>query len=148
MSLFNFCNEDLYYNFLENSNKILENYSKEARKILQINNDKDIDININIDKYEYNFLFDCSNGIAAFLNQKINKIFLINKENKISFHNIDYKNYKLLNEGCGSEFIQKEKNIPKNFLNFLKEKSNENNQEIEYVKNISFDGDVDRLIYL
>jgi phosphomannomutase len=145
LGLFNFHEDTLYWNFLENSNKILENYFKEARKTLQINNNN---YNNHIDSYEYNYLFDCCNGIAAFLNEKLNKIFSINKDNNIFFYNIDYKNYEFLNEGCGSEFIQKEKNLPRNLLNFLKEKSNENNQDFEYVKNISFDGDIDRIIYL
>ena len=47
------------------------------------------------------------------------------------------KNYKYLNEGCGAEHVHKEKLIPSNYP-----------ENVSTIKNLSFDGDVDRIIYL
>lgn len=45
----------------------------------------------------------------------------------------------------GAEHVQKEKQLPQFFHNkFL---DNQNNL-VEFLKNVSFDGDVDRIIYL
>lgn len=45
----------------------------------------------------------------------------------------------------GAEHVQKEKQLPQFFHNKFLDKEN---NLVEYVKNVSFDGDVDRIIYL
>lgn len=85
-------------------------------------------------KYENKFTIDCSNGMAAYHHDKIIKIF--NQTVSIHPYNTNYQNASGLNEGCGAEFVHKEKKIPTDY-----------GKDFD-VKNVSFDGDVDRVVYL
>jgi phosphoacetylglucosamine mutase len=84
--------------------------------------------------YEPSLLIDCANGAAAYHWKNIENIF--NNKIKTSFINTNFKNFKMLNEGCGAEHVHKEKVLPADY--------NSN----DFIKNVSFDGDVDRIIYL
>lgn len=79
------------------------------------------------------------------MKEKIAEIFTDDKEIKCEFINYDYADYKSLNEMTGAEHVQKEKELPQFFHNKFLDKDN---NLVEFVKNISFDGDVDRIIYL
>ncbi|MCQ2820533.1 MAG: hypothetical protein MJ252_24985 [archaeon] len=83
---------------------------------------------------EKEFYIDCANGTAAFCKDNIKEIMSSNKSLKISFINTDYKNFKILNDGCGAEFVHKSKAFPAQY-----------NKEVK--ENLAFDGDVDRIIY-
>jgi len=97
-----------------------------------------------LDNYENNITFDCANGTAGFLKEKIEEIFSEERDLKCEFINYDYEDYKSLNELSGAEHVQKEKKLPQFFHNkFL----NKENNLVEFIKNVSFDGDVDRIIY-
>jgi len=79
------------------------------------------------------------------LKENITEIFANDKEIKCEFINYDFTDFKSLNEMTGSEHIQKEKQLPQFFHNKFLDKEN---NLVEFVKNVSFDGDVDRIIYL
>lgn len=88
-----------------------------------------------VSNYESSLLIDCANGAAAYHYKNIENIF--NSKIKTNFINTDFKNFKLLNEACGAEHVHKEKTLPIGYTN-----------EKHFIKNVSFDGDVDRIIYL
>jgi len=94
-------------------------------------------------RYEYNILIDCANGNAAFCMDKIKNIFA-NPNLNFNFINTLFKNYSFLNEFCGSHFLLKEKCIP---INYPKYDDKNDNKNI-FTKNISFNGDLSRVIYL
>ena len=79
------------------------------------------------------------------MKEKIAEIFSDEKDIKCEFINYDFEDYESLNELTGAEHIQKEKALPQFFHNKFLDKEN---NLVEFVKNVSFDGDVDRIIYL
>ena len=85
--------------------------------------------------YDRELCIDCSCGIAAVVKDNIQKIMESNTDLKISFINFDTSVIENLNAGCGAENTQKMKEYPLN--------KNQNS----IVKNLSFDGDVDRVVY-
>ena len=117
-----FPEESFYWQFLtqtyENYNSFYDKYFKKGDNI----------------NYEWNLNIDCSNGIASHFNPQIQKIFKSFSKFNISFINSDENNKEKLNEDCGAEYVQKEKKYPIN-------------QPNSSIKNLSFDGDVDRIIY-
>ncbi len=131
---FSFFTVNEYWNFLSRTNESLEKYIdkfpflKEERQ-----NEK---------RYEDNILIDCANGIAGFSIDKIKNIFTIDKDIKITSINTLFKNYSFLNEFCGSCYILLEKNLP---VNYPQDKNDTKNI---FSKNLSFDSDIDRLVYL
>jgi hypothetical protein len=131
---FTFFNVSEYWNFLNNSNQALGKYAdilgfvKEEHK--------------NESNYEKVILIDCTMGAAGFYRDKIKSIF--EKEDlSLTFINTTYKQNNFLNEFCGSDFILKERNLPFNYPDYDK-----TDQNTLFIKNISFDGDVDRIVYL
>ena len=84
-------------------------------------------------KYESALTIDCSNGIASHIKDHITGA-MTSSELNISFINTDEQNKSKLNEGCGAEYVHKEHKYPEN-------------QNTSTIKNLSFDGDVDRIIY-
>jgi phosphoacetylglucosamine mutase len=123
---FHFVDSMDYWKFLKNGylafNTFLERYYCNSIERTEEN------------KYENEFTIDCSNGIAGFHHQNI--INLFNNSVMIYPININFQETCSLNEGCGAEFVHKDKKLPINYGNNV------------YVKNASFDGDVDRLVYL
>lgn len=83
------------------------------------------------DKYEDSITIDCSAGCASYV---ITHIANAVPSLKTTFINIDFSKYERLNEQCGAEFVHKERKYPLNYT-FANKKS------------LSFDGDVDRIIY-
>jgi phosphomannomutase len=87
-------------------------------------------------------IIDCSNGVGGIHQEVMNKM-ILNKYFQIHCINID--DLAFLNDGCGSEFVQKDKKIPKNLLECIsKNFPEENNENISLV---AFDGDADRIVY-
>ena len=84
--------------------------------------------------YEWNLSIDCSNGLSGHVKDNIAKLFKSFPQFKITFINTEEDKKEKLNEHCGAEFVHKERQYPTNQI----ESSN---------KNLSFDGDVDRIIY-
>jgi phosphoacetylglucosamine mutase len=85
-------------------------------------------------KYENEFTMDCCNGIAGYHYKKIIEIFY--QTVNIHSYNTNYLETTSLNDSCGAEYVHKEKKIP---VNYFKD---------NYVKNVTYDGDVDRIVYL
>jgi hypothetical protein len=85
-------------------------------------------------------LVDCANGTAAFHKKGIADIFEQDKKVDLKFINTDYTKFETLNEKCGAEHVHKDRILPVNYP--------ETEEEELYIKNVSFDGDVDRIIYL
>lgn len=85
-------------------------------------------------KYENELTIDCSNGIAGYHYKNIMN--LCDQSMKIYPYNYNYQDATSLNESCGAEYVHKEKQLPVNYF------------KNSYVKNLSFDGDVDRVVYL
>ncbi len=80
----------------------------------------------------------------SYIKEKVRDIFSEEKDIRIEYLNYDYQNYQSLNEGCGAEHVQKERKLPCNFRNVF---SDSQNNQVEFIKNITLDGDVDRIIY-
>lgn len=125
LSQFTFCNENEYWNFLEGMYMAFNHFYDQFYKVSKPDENK----------YESELLLDCANGAAGYQYQKISKVF--NGTLRLDFINFNYKNYEFLNNKCGAEHVHKEKLIP---INYPEGKF--------YSKNVSFDGDVDRIIYL
>jgi phosphoacetylglucosamine mutase len=125
LSQFSFTNVSEYWNFLGGIYFTFNTFYDQFYKS-QIQN---------ITNYETELLVDCANGAAGYHYENINKIF--NNKIKLKFINTNYKNYEFLNSQCGAEHVHKEKTLPINYP-----------IELEISKNVSFDGDVDRIIYL
>jgi len=123
---FDFVHSEEYWKFLKNG---LRTFNLFYEKIYY----KNIERN-EPNKYEGEFTIDCSNGIAAYHYKKIIEIF--GETAKIHSYNTNYSEITALNESCGAEYVHKEKKIP---INYFKD---------AYVKNVSYDGDVDRIVYL
>jgi phosphoacetylglucosamine mutase len=77
---------------------------------------------------------DCANGVGALQFAKFTEKIKANL--KFELINTKVDQYKLINEACGAEYVQKEISYPASF-----------NVERHGVKACSFDGDADRLIY-
>lgn len=89
-------------------------------------------------KYNKELVIDCANGLSGYCKDKINEVLQKgNKDLKVYFINVDYLAYEKLNNNCGAEFTHKERKYP---LNKVEQYPN-------VIKNLSFDGDVDRIIY-
>ncbi len=124
LSQFYFVNSSEYWMFLKGVYMGFNNFSEQFLAIKPIEA-----------KYENEMLIDCANGAAAFHFKKIAEIF--GDRMKLKFININYEFYEGLNEACGAEHLHKIKTLPLNYTD-----------EVKLVKNLSFDGDVDRIIYL
>jgi phosphomannomutase len=85
------------------------------------------------DKYQKSITVDCANGVSSLFTNQINDIFKGHLD--ITFINTDYNDHKTLNSNCGAEFLHKDRKLPTNY------------PEAPIQKNLSFDGDVDRIIY-
>ncbi len=83
------------------------------------------------DKYENQITIDCGNGLCSVFENEIRNIFENNI--KINFINDSINDFDKLNNQCGAEYLHKDKIAPSN--------------QLETNKNVSFDGDVDRIIY-
>ncbi len=131
---FTFFNANEYWNFLAKSN---ETQGKYTDKLAFLKEDRK-----NQDRYEKNILIDSAYGSSGFSFDKIKNIY--SKEDlSLTFINTLWKNYSFLNDLCGSNFILKEKKLPMNYP------SHENNYpKTVFTKNISFDGNVDEIVYL
>lgn len=131
---FTFFSTNEYWNFLKKTNQVLGKYDdkfdflKEDRK--------------NETKYEKKILIDCANGVAGFTIDKIKNIYEKEDLNLVIINNL-FKNYSFLNEICGSDFILQEKHLPINYPNHDK-----NDTKTLFTKNVSFDGDVNKIVYL
>jgi phosphoacetylglucosamine mutase len=125
LSQFSFADEAEYWNFLGGIYMFFNNFYDQFYKARS--NEEN--------KYESELLIDCANGAAGYNYKKISQIF--NGQLKLDFINTNYKNFETLNSKCGAEHVHKEKLIP---INYPEGKN--------YSKNVSFDGDVDRIIYL
>lgn len=132
---FSFFTVNEYWNFLTKSNEALEKFIDKLPFLKEDRKDEN--------KYEEKILIDCANGTAGFCIEKIKNIFTNEKNLNINFINTLFKNYSFLNEFCGSDFILREKNLPMNYP-----QGDKNDTKNIFNKNISFDGDVDRIIYL
>ncbi len=82
-------------------------------------------------KYENEITIDCANGLASCFTNIIRDIFV--DDIKINFINTETENYEKLNNKCGAEYIHKDRKIPSDIINTR--------------KGVSFDGDVDRIVY-
>lgn len=126
LNKFTFTNEEVYWKFLENSffafNIFCDKFYSSNKQIGVEN------------KYEKDILIDCANGIGGYHAKNIAK--LVGELLQVNVINADYTNYEYLNNNCGAEHVHKEKKVP---INYPKE---------GVVKNLSFDGDVDRIVYL
>ena len=116
---------DDYWTFLSNAYKDYNNFYAEHF----------CEPNRQLKKYDRELCIDCSCGIAAVVKENIKKIMESNSDLKISFINFDTSVIENLNAGCGAENTQKMKEYPLN------------KKENSAVKNLSFDGDVDRVVY-
>lgn len=96
-------------------------------------NVNDSSSSLSLKKYESTLTIDCSNGIASHIKDNIANA-INSSELSVSFINTDEHNTSKLNEGCGAEYVHKEHKYPEN-------------QNTSTIKNLSFDGDVDRIIY-
>ena len=86
---------------------------------------------------------DCSNGVGGIHQEKMtqeyfNKIFDVVVLNSRDTH--------LLNEECGSEFVQKEKKAPRGLLELVQQQVPET-EDLDNVSFLSYDGDADRAVY-
>jgi len=86
---------------------------------------------------------DCSNGVGGIHQEKMtqdyfNKIFNVTVLNS--------KNTEFLNEECGSEFVQKEKKVPRGLLDLINKEVPES-ENLDDVSFLSYDGDADRTVY-
>jgi phosphoacetylglucosamine mutase len=123
---FDFVDSEQYWKFLTNG---IMTFNLFYEKIYSKNLVRD-----EPNKYENEFTMDCCNGIAGYHYKKIIEIFA--ETVKIHSYNTNYSEITALNDSCGAEYVHKEKNIP---VNYFKD---------AYIKNISYDGDVDRIVYL
>lgn len=87
-------------------------------------------------------LLDCSNGVGFVnikaLDEVLSKFFelkLINAGEEKQF----------LNDGCGAEFVQKERKLPRNLKEAIEAEFS--NLSIDKISFPAFDGDADRLVY-
>lgn len=139
---FTFFSANEYWNFLTKSNQVLDKYADKSGflkgdQFAFLKEDRK-----NEERYEKNILIDCANGVAGFCIEKIKNIY--GKED-LSLNSINtlFKNYSFLNGFCGSDYILKEKNVPVNYPNYDKYDT-----KILFTKNVSLDGDADRVVYL
>ena len=118
--------ENDYWNFLggtfQNFNDYYDKYFKKE----------------NCKKYNNELVIDCANGLSGFCKDKIKDLLNKGIQNlKVNFINFDCENYEKLNNNCGAEYTHKERKYP----------LNKEEQYPNVIKNLSFDGDVDRIIY-
>jgi phosphoacetylglucosamine mutase len=126
---FYFAPTETYWNFLQGGFKAFNIfYEKFYNSSNNLSSNEDM-------KYQNEILLDCGSGLAGFVSNNIANI--VGDYLKISFINIDFLDYKNLNNLCGAEYVHKEKKIPINYK-----------LDCKISKNLSFDGDVDRIIYL
>jgi len=59
---------------------------------------------------------------------------------------LNSKNTEFLNEECGSEFVQKEKKVPRGLLDLINKEVPES-ENLDDVSFLSYDGDADRTVY-
>lgn len=124
---FSFVDSKIYWSFLEGGYFAFNTFYDKfyAGKKSEGNN-----------KYENQVLIDCCNGAAGYHAKKIAE--MVGNNLNLHFINTDYQTYENLNHSCGAEHVHKEKKLPSNYPS---EKS-------PSIKNLTFDGDVDRIIYL
>jgi phosphoacetylglucosamine mutase len=123
---FNFVDSEEYWKFLKNGYFAFNTFLEKFYATPKDKNEEN--------KYENELTIDCSNGIAGYHYKKINSLF--DESTKIHTYNYNYIETTSLNDSCGAEFVHKEKKLP---VNYGKD---------SHVKNLSFDGDVDRVVYL
>lgn len=122
---FKYCDKDDYFKFLTGWYAVFNGFYEQNLK------------DWNSNKYESSLLVDCANGTAGYHKNNIESVLSSGKFKDIKFINFNYKDFPNLNENCGAEYLHKEKAFP---INYPLDKY--------YTKNVSFDGDVDRIIYL
>jgi hypothetical protein len=115
---FNFVKKDEYSKFLKNGYQSFKIFHEQFFKNMS-------------DKYETEINIDCGNGLCSVFENEIRNIF--ENDIKMKFINNDINDIKNLNNKSGAEYLHKDKIVPSNQPNI--------------VKNVSFDGDVDRIIY-
>ena len=86
---------------------------------------------------------DCSNGIGGIHQERLTRDYLSKVFDVI---NINTKDTSLLNEGCGSEHVQKEKKVPRGLLEYIN-KNIDPSEDLEKMSFLSYDGDADRTVY-
>jgi phosphomannomutase len=87
---------------------------------------------------------DCSNGVGGMHQERLTQEYL----HKIfDVVNINTKDTLYLNEDCGSEFVQKEKKLPRGLLDYINKNINES-EDLDKMSFLSYDGDADRTVYL
>jgi len=88
-------------------------------------------------------VIDCSNGVGGIHQDHMTKEYF----NKIfDVTNINWNETKLLNEGCGSEFVQKEKKCPSNLQEHLAQNVPQD-YNLDDMSFLSYDGDADRTVF-
>ncbi len=122
LSQYYFVKESEYWNFLKGVYFAFDTFSEQFFKF-QKNS-----------KYENQIIIDCANGVAGYIYQNIKNIF--SEKIDLKFINLNYENYESLNENCGAEHLHKTRALPLNY------------SDPKNIKSVSFDGDVDRIIYL
>jgi len=116
---FAFVEKEIYWKFLVNGYKSFNLcYDKFLKKLPSY-------------KYENEITIDCANGLASCFTNIIKEIF--GDDVKINFINTDIQSYEKLNDMCGADYIHKERKNPSEIINTR--------------KGVSFDGDVDRIVY-
>ncbi len=144
---FKFVEAEEYWNYLRNSYNGFNLYYDKFYGNKNMN-DKN-------DRYEKEVIIDCTFGAAAYNCNKILSIFgcetknnesdtneintdktSTNKNNTLQVKciNTDYTFHTYLNDQCGAEYVHKDRKLPKN-------------ADDKIFKNITVDGDVDRIIY-
>jgi phosphoacetylglucosamine mutase len=118
---FFFPDRDDYFSFLKRS---FENFMKFYEQFFKKNAS---------DKYQKIITVDCANGVAAKFVDEMRGV--LGSHLELKFINVDFNKHELLNSKCGAEHMHKEKTLPSDY------------PEEPVQKNLSFDGDVDRIIY-
>ena len=85
---------------------------------------------------------DCSNGVGGIHQEKLTEEFFNKVFNVVVLNSRDTPN---LNVDCGSEFVQKEKQVPSHLLEYI-DKNIPKEQNLDEISFISYDGDADRAV--
>ncbi len=122
LSQFYFVKEIEYWNFFKGVYFAFDNFSQQFFELPKES------------KYENRMLIDCANGVAGYIYGNI--INILDDKIETKFINSNYEKFENLNEKCGAEHLHKSRSLPANY------------PDTKFTKNVSFDGDVDRIIYL